>query len=633
MIMSSQKPDVKSILLGKALKNSEIASEKLNVGWGLSIMASDAVSSVAYAIEEILLVLVPVLGMASIGYLNLVALPIMLLLLILAISYSQIIDHYPSGGGAYVVSSENLGKTPALLAASALVVDYVMTVAVSLSSATAAFLSAFPEFTPYRVLIALILLSLITLMNLRGVRESAKIFGLPTYGFILIMMLMILVGTFRLATGTLAPIAYDRVPQTAQNLTLVAMGILMLRAFSSGCSALTGIEAVSNAVPSFKDPSQKVAKRVLLLLVVVIIFIFGGSVLLATKLQVIPQSGQTVVSQMGAAVFGRGILFYILQFMTSIILVLAANTAYNGLPTLLAILAHDNYMPHQFAQRGSKLSFSNGIMFIFFVAGALIILFGASTHALIPLYSVGVFLSFTLAQSGMVIKWMREKEPGWRHRMLINVVGAVMSVVGMIIVFVTKFADGAWMLAIAIPGISILMYYIERHYSAIAKDIMLDVDTAKKIYRPCTGKSSIPCIVLASSFSRPFLKALNHANSVSSDVTVLHIATSDEEGRQFKTQWDACGFPVKLDMIDAPYRDIIPPLEEYLARREATLKSGEFLMVLFVKLVENRAVDNILHNQTTYFIERRLKDFPNVASFIVHYKYNRHASTQAVAEK
>ena len=416
-------------------------------------MASDAVSSVAYAIEEILLVLVPVLGMASIGYLNLVAIPIMLLLLILAVSYSQIIDHYPSGGGAYVVSSENLGRTPSLLAASALVVDYVMTVAVSLSSATAAVLSAFPEFAPYRVVIALLLLALVTLMNLRGVRESAKVFGLPTYGFIIIMLLMIVVGIFRFATGSLDPLVYESAPSVVENLTLMGMNILLLRAFFSGCSALTGIEAVSNAVPSFKHPAQRVAKRVLLLLVVVIIFIFGGSVLLATQLKVIPLHGHTVISQMGAAVFGRGGLFYILQFMTSIILVLAANTAYNGLPTLLAILSHDNYMPHPFAQRGSKLSFSNGIMFIFFAAGLLIAAFGASTHALIPLYSVGVFLSFTLAQGGMVVKWIREKEHGWQYRMLINVTGTLMSAVGMIIVFVTKFVDGAWMLAIAIPGI------------------------------------------------------------------------------------------------------------------------------------------------------------------------------------
>ncbi|WP_250228524.1 APC family permease [Anaeropeptidivorans aminofermentans] len=621
--MKNKKTHFIDLLLGRALVNAEIAGEKLNLPWGLPIMASDAVSSVAYALEEILLVLVPVLGLGAIGYLDVVALPIIILLLILAFSYSQIIDHYPNGGGSYVVSSENLGKGASLFAASALIVDYIMTVAVSLSSATAAFLAAFPSLWEYRVIIAIAFLSIVTLMNLRGVRESAKIFGAPTYGFIVIMMILIITGFIRFITGTLDPIKYTGVPDFNGGLSESLLILLLLKAFSSGCSALTGIEAVSNAVPSFKDPAQKTAKHVLYVLVCIIIFIFGGSVLLASRLHVIPLEGHTVISQMGMAIFGSGPMFYLLQFATSLILLLAANTAYNGLPNLLALLAFDNYMPHQFSQRGRKLSFSNGILFIYFVAGGLIIFFQADTHHLIPLYSVGVFLSFTLAQTGMVAKWFKIKGNGWKRKMLINIIGSIMSFVGMVIVFVTKFSSGAWMLGIAIPMISIIMYSIHKHYKAVYDDIRLEPEEAKSLYKPCTSTNQRPFIVLGSSFSRPFIKAINYANALSANVTAVHIATSDEDKAKFQELWKKSGFGFPLVIIEAPYRDIIPPIADYIEQWHNELPHNGFLTVVLVKFVENHFVDKILHNQTTYFIERRLKSFNYVATLMVHYIYKK----------
>ncbi|MDR0286352.1 MAG: APC family permease, partial [Clostridiales bacterium] len=410
---------IKNILLGKPLSNEDLKHEKLSRLWGLPIMASDAVSSVAYAVEEILMALVGTgvtagLGLLAVKYVGLVSLPIIVLLLILVFSYTQIISHYPNGGGAYIVSMENFGRRPALLAASCLMVDYIMTVAVSISSSTAAIISTFPALDNYAVIISLVCLALITLINLRGVTESSKIFGIPTYAFIFSMAIMIITGFIRILAGALPAISYSDAVLVSDNilpdnlLSNITL-LLFLKAFSSGCSALTGVEAVSNAIPAFKEPSQKTAKHVLFMLGGIIVFIFGGTSFLATSLKVIPLPDNTVISQMANAVFGRNIMFFILQFTTSLILLLAANTAFNGLPILLSILAKDRYMPRQFSQRGTKFSFSNGIMFILIMASLLLIIFQADTHKLIPFYAVGVFVSFTISQGGMFVKWVRSK--------------------------------------------------------------------------------------------------------------------------------------------------------------------------------------------------------------------------------
>lgn len=610
---------IKRILLGKPLRSDSLSSEKLSRIWGLPIMASDAVSSVAYAIEEILMVLVPVLGLAAVHYLGLVALPIILLLLILIFSYSQIIQHYPNGGGAYVVSQESLGERASLVAASALIIDYTLTVAVSISSSTAALIAAFPALEKYKILISLLSLLLITAINLRGASESSKIFGIPTYAFILIMGILIVTGLVQLISGTLTPIKYDTAIVATEQAMGGMMALVFLRAFSSGCSALTGVEAVSNAVPSFKEPAQKNAKHVLYMLGVIIIFIFGGSVLLASGLQVVPLTGHTVISQMGNAIFGNSILFYILQFTTSLILLLAANTAYTGLPNLLAILAKDGYMPRQFSQRGARLSFSNGIIFILIAAGILLVIFRADTHRIIPLYSVGVFVSFTLSQFGMFTKWHREGEKGWRHKSIINGVGALVTAVGAVIVFVTKFSGGSWILAIVIPIICVLMSYIKKHYDFVGRQLV--VEDFHAIYKEKSSTSNKPCVVLASSLSRSVVKALNYANSISANVTALHISTDPDSAARLKKQWDDLQIDIPLVIIDSPYRDIIVSLEEYIYEREADLKPGQDLTVVMIKFVEEHLHDTVLHNQTTYFIERKLRHHKNVVTVVIPYIY------------
>ncbi len=619
--------NVKNVVLGRALRSEELESEKLGKLWGVPIMASDAVSSVAYAIEEMLLVLVPAIGLASVKYLGLVSAPIILLFLVLAFSYSQIITAYPNGGGAYIVSSENIGKNAAMTAAAALIIGYVMTVAVSLSAATAALVSVFPMLSNHRLLFALLFLCLITIFNLRGMRESAKVFGIPTYAFIVIMVVLIITGIVRLVMGNLEPLEYS--PAVLESATGASTGtglgvvslFLLLRAFSSGCSALTGVEVVSNAVPSFREPSRRNAKQVLFILVAIIIVIFGGSVFLVTKLGIIPLDDKTVMSQLGLAVFGDGVMFYILQFATSLILLLAANTAYNGLPTLLSILAGDGYVPRQFMHRGTRLSFSNGILFIFFAAGILLVVFNAETHYLIPLYAVGVFISFTLSQFGMVMKWVRSREKGRIHKLLINGLGALMTLVGALVVFVTRFNQGSWVLIFVIPAIVLLMQKTKKHYELVEKQ--LSVDDFMAHYRKSKSVDINPCIVLVGQMNRSVLKALNYANLISSNVTALCVATDEGYGEALSKQWRESGIDIPLKVVYAPYREIIEPIENYIAKEEAEIATGETITVVMSRFMEKTWFANILHNQTAYFIMKRLRAHRNVATVLVPYIYSR----------
>ncbi|GLB27568.1 amino acid permease [Lacrimispora xylanolytica] len=614
------KKKLKNILLGNALKSNDLEGEKLGPFWGVPIMASDAVSSVAYAIEEMLLVLVPIIGLAAVDYLGLVTSPIILLFLVLAFSYSQIIACYPNGGGAYVVSAENIGKTASLVAASALMIGYVMTVAVSLSAATAALVSAFPAFINYRLLFALLFLCIITLLNLRGMREASKLFGIPTYAFILIMLALIVTGFVKLFTGNLSPVQYPESMKSVTDGVGTVSLFLLLRAFSSGCSALTGVEVVSNAVPSFREPSQKNAKNVLFILVGIIIVIFGGSVILVTSLHIIPLEGKTVISQLGSAVFGHGIMFYILQFATSLILLLAANTAYNGLPTLLAILADDGYVPRQFMHRGTRLSFSNGILFIFFLAAFLLIIFNAETHYLIPLYAIGVFLSFTLSQTGMVLRWIRVKGKGYWYKMLINGLGALMTGTGTVIVFVTRFHQGSWLLAIVIPVIVYIMYRIEKHYQFVGRQ--LKVNNFMAHYHKSVSKDTNLCIVLVGGINRSVLKALNYANLITSNVVALHISTDEKQSELLRKKWVETGIDVPLEVVNSPYRELIEPVEDYISKREQNLEPGDMITIVMSRFMEESWFANILHNQTTYFIMQRLRRHRNVSTVLVPYLYS-----------
>jgi len=619
----SQIEQIKRVLLGRELNNDRLTSEKLSRIWGLPIMASDALSSVAYAVEEILMALAPVLGMAATNYVGLVSIPILALLLVLVVSYSQIIKNYPNGGGSYIVSKANFGSGPALLAASCLMVDYIMTVAVSISSSTAAITAAFPALQGFEVAISLGSIALITLGNLRGIRESSKIFGTPTYAFIFAMGAMIVTGVVRMIQGNLPPVQYTAAQQATMPIDAVGTLtlFLFLRAFASGCSALSGVEAVSNAIPNFRPPAQRNARDVLLMLGSISLFLFGGASMLATHLKVMPLEGTTIMSQMGSAIFGSGFMYYALQFTTSLILLLAANTAYSDLPLLLSLLSKDHYMPHQFGQRGTKRSFSNGIMFIFFAAGLLIIGFNADTHRLIPFYAVGVFLSFTLSQAGIFTHWLRDKTPGWHYKALINGIGALVTSVGSVVVFTTKFSEGAWFLLIVVPSIIWFMSATNHHYERFFKEISLDGYDYR--FPGAHGSDKVPCVVLIHNLNRASLKTLNCALEISSNVTPVHISTTPRHTEKLVEQWAALGIDIPLTILDAPYRQIMPPLEEYLSKREAAIGKGQLLTVVLTKFVGSGWRDAIYHNQTTFFIERNLVRHRNIATVLVPYLYNR----------
>ncbi len=615
--------NLKKFLLGNPLKDDQLKNEKLSRFWGLPILASDAVSSVAYAVEEILMSLLPALGLMAVNYVGLVSLPIILLLLILIFSYSQIINHYPDGGGAYVVSKENFGRNASLLAATCLVIDYIMTVAVSVSSSTAAILAVCPSLEPYRIIISLVCVGVITFINLRGIGESSKIFGIPTYAFIFCMITLIFTGIVRFFSGTLEPIQYS--PEQISHIisgNLQGMSLaVFLCAFSSGCSALTGVEAVSNAIPSFKEPCQKNARHVLFMLGGIIVFIFGGTSFLATVIKAYPLEETTVLSQMATAIFGNGIMFYALQITTSLILLLAANTSYSGLPILLSILAKDHYMPRQFSQRGTKLSFSNGIMFIFIVSSLLLIAFNADTHRLIPFYSVGVFISFTISQFGMFVKWIKSKEEGWKYKSLINGFGALVTFIGSIVVFTTKFIHGSWVLLILIPLMMWFMSSTQKHYLKFLKGIsMLGWEYH---YKESPSSDVFPCVVLVNKINRAALKTFDYANKITSNVTVLHVSVSEEETETLKCQWEELKMGVPLTIIYTPYRDIVAKIIKYVDGRRAELTPGENLTVVLTRISGSGILDEIYHNQTTFFIEQELRKFENVATTLVPYFYSR----------
>lgn len=398
----------KELLIGKPLKSEDIHHEKFSVFRGLPILSSDAISSVAYACEEILWVLIPVVGILAFKYTFFVSLAIIILLCILIFSYRQTIDSYPKGGGSYIVSKDNLGTMPSLVAGASLTIDYILTVAVSSCAGTAAITSAFPQLLTHKVTITIIIIIIMSIGNLRGISESGKLFSLPTYLFVVMSVLMVIYGIIKVYVFGYIPHQTAAIPNAVGGLGI----LIFLKAFSAGCTALTGIEAVSDGVPNFKEPAQKNAKTVLWLLFGIVVVIFGGMAFLSTLYHAVPSFDKTVISQMGEQVFGRGILFYIMQIATTLILIMAANTAFTDLPLLLSFIARDGYAPRQFLKRGDRLSFSNGIIVLAIFASLLVILFKAETHFLLPLYAIGVFLSFTLSQTGMVMKWIRSKEKG-----------------------------------------------------------------------------------------------------------------------------------------------------------------------------------------------------------------------------
>lgn len=610
---------LKKLLIGRPLKNEELQDEKLNVFWGLPILASDAVSSVAYAGEEILWVLILSIGLMAYKYMFFTALAIVLLLLILVISYRQTIDSYPSGGGSYTVAKDNLGDISGLVAGASLIIGYILTVSVSASAGTAAITSALPAILPYKVEITVALIILMTIGNLRGVKESARIFGIPTYIFIVSMLALIITGIVKVYIFNYSPQAIYEIPEATGDITL----FLLLRAFSAGCAGLTGVEAVSNAIPNFSEPAQKRAKTVLWLLWLLVLVIFGGTSFLATLYHAVPNYETTVLSQIALQVFGNGVMFYILQVATTIILVMAANTSFSGLPLLLSLIARDGFAPRQLARRGERLGYSNGIMLLSIAAIGLVILFKGETHLLMPLYAIGVFISFTLSQTGMFVRWIKNKESGWMYKAVVNGFGALVTFITVLIIAYTKVHLGAWIVIVLIPIFVLLMLKTRSHYQDVARQLRLTPDKVAAETDIIEVQKYV--IVLVDTLNKASLKAINYARHLTNDrnIVAFHVSIDKEAARKSREKWKACNLPIPLVIKYSPYREVIGPLLKYIESEEHESHPGDMITVVMPQFVVSKWWENIYHNQTAYLIRQKLMLDRHIAVVTVPYVLDR----------
>ncbi|TGE32194.1 APC family permease [Desulfosporosinus sp. Sb-LF] len=609
--------NLKRRLLGEKLPTDKLSEEKFNVFWGLPLLASDAISSVAYAVDEILWVLVPAIGLTSYFWSPKIALAIIILLLVLTISYRQIVSAYPNGGGAYIVAKENLKIKYGLIVGASLSVDYILTVAVSISAGTAAVTSAIPALFPHRISIALFFIALMTIGNLRGVSESSKFFSIPTYAFLITILSLVIVGSIKsIGNGVMAtPILSDS-PVTFG--TRAVSLFLLLRAFSSGCAAVTGVEAICDAVPNFKEPAVKNAKLAYVLLTIAVIITFGGITYLATVFHPVPNSQQTVIAQLAASIFGKGIMFYIIQGTTTVILAMAANTAFAGFPILLSIIARDGYVPRQFALRGHRLGFSNGILLLAIAAGTLIIVFQGDTHLLIPLYAIGVFTSFTLAQAGICLKWFRTKPKGWVYKAFINGLGTLITFITVIVIAITKFLSGAWVVLVIIPIIVLSMLKIRDHYSRIAKRLDIPNDRIERL--KLSSKPTPYVIIPIQSLNVMVVKTLRYAKSLSNEVEVFNVETYEGEADKLRKKWAKLKTDVPLVIKQSAYRDIVGSLTEYIESNEHASRHGDFITVLLPQFVVAKPWEMALHNNTSLFIARALLNYRNIVVSLVPFQ-------------
>ncbi|MCS7282845.1 MAG: APC family permease [Anaerolineae bacterium] len=586
---------LRRLLIGSPLATSQLKHERLTKVKALAVFASDALSSTAYATEEILLVLI-LAGSAATAFSWPIALGIATLLAIVAFSYYQTVHAYPNGGGAYIVAHDNLGQLPGLVAAAALLTDYVLTVAVSISAGVAAVTSAFPFLYPYRVIMGVMLIALITILNLRGVRESGTIFSIPTYFFVTMTMMMLGVGMYRWISAGMPPAAPPRIDYPVTHpLTL----FLILRAFSSGCAALTGVEAISNGIPAFKPPESDNAGKTLIAMAVLLITMFLGITFLSHQFGVVPDehTHETVISQLGRMTFGSGTpLYYLFQAATMLILVLAANTAFADFPRLSSILARDRYMPNQFALLGDRLVFSNGILALAVAASALLIIFQGKTTNLIPLYAVGVFLSFTLSQMGMVVRWWRRRGPHWQVKALINGVGAIATAVVLCVFVVTKFIYGAWIVVIWIPLFIGFFLAVHRHYQDVAAQLSLEAFGSP----PPVRRHRV--IVPIAGVHRAVIAALNYARALSDDVTAVYVEVDPNETPKIRRKWEEWGDGVPLVVLPSPYRSIVGPLVEYVDRIDDRRRRDQVVTIVLPQFVPTRWWHHLLHNQTAWLI-------------------------------
>jgi amino acid transporter len=593
----------KRLVVGAPIPSHLAHHERFSKVTGLAVLSSDALSSVAYATEEILRVLL-IGGIASLALVTPIGFVIAAMLAVVAFSYRQTIHAYPSGGGAYIVAKDNLGQMPSLIAAASLLIDYVLTVAVSVAAGVAAITSAMPQWQWARVEMTLLFVALLMMGNLRGVKESGRIFAAPTYFFIGSMLLVIGVGAWRYFTGALV-----QVPVPAAAAATTATGVLttfaILRAFSNGCTAMTGVEAVSNGVPAFRPPESRNAASTLVTMAVLAITMFMGITLLAHAYGIVPNDAETVISQIARATFGgRGTLYFAVQIATMLILVLAANTAYADFPRLASIVARDRFLPRQFTTQGDRLAFSNGILILSGLAALLLAVFGGDTHALIPLYMIGVFVSFTLSQAGMVVHWWRLREAGWRSSAVINGFGAIVTGVVLVIVAATKATEGAWIILVMIPVLVVIFTVTRRHYDQVASELTL------RGWSPdAVGRHVV--LVPIGSLQRAVIKALRYARSMSDDVRAVYVEIDPASTRTMQDQWAEWGQGVELVVLESPYRSLMEPLLEYIEQVQTRDRNG-YVTVVLPEFVPRRLWQHLLHNQHALLIKGALLFKPNI---------------------
>ena len=599
MAEESSFPTLKRFLLGKPIPSHLAHHERLSRVTGLAVLSSDALSSVAYATDFIVATLV-VAGTAALGYAIPISLVITALLAVVAFSYRQTIHAYPTGGGAYRVAKENISPMAGLIAAASLLVDYTLTVSVSISAGVLAITSAFPSLDSYRVELCLFFLTMLTVGNLRGLKESGQIFAIPTYFFVVCIFTLIAAGLYRYFTGDLVPI--EQQPSTlgeAKPLTT----FLLLTAFANGCTAMTGVEAVSDGVPAFRAPEAKNAAATLVAMAILAIAMFLGITFLARAYQVIPTSAESGVSQLGRAVFGRGPIYYLVQAATTLILVLAANTAYADFPRLASIVSRDGFLPRQFMNQGDRLAFSNGILVLSAFAALLIIVFAGDTQSLLPLYMIGVFISFTLSQTGMVIHWRQTREPGWKTSALINGFGAVTTGVVLIIVAVTKTFEGAWIVLVLIPIIVMLFRATRRHYDHVGAQLTLRNYTPQR-------KVHNTVLIPIGGIQRAVVEALRYAETLSDDVRGVYVDVDPAATDQVQREWGTWGGRTQLIVLPSPYRSVMEPLLEYIEQVENE-RPDDYVTVILPEFVPARWWQHLLHNQRALLIKGALLFRPN----------------------
>lgn len=586
---------LKYLLIGSPLPTQQMSQKRLNKIRALAAFSPDALSSIAYANQEIYLGLV-VAGSVGLSLSFPIGLAIVSILLIVSISYFQTIHAYPSGGGSYIVARENLGTHIGLVAAAALLIDYILTAAVSLTAGVEALASAFPVLWSYRVPASLALLLLITLINLRGLRETGTVMSIPVYLFLFTYIPMLLYGLVILKTQGVVPMSSVAPPAT-QPLTL----LLILHAFSTGCTALTGIESISNGVPAFRDPVSKNAGQTLLVMAILMGFLFLGSIGLTQYLGVVANPEETILAALARRLLGNGIAYVVIQTTTMLILTVAANTSFADFPRVAAILAKDGFLPRQFTNLGDRLVFANGIFALAITSGLLIVIFLGESHLLVPLFAVGAFLAFTLSQAGMVFHWIRAHGRVWKLKALANGLGALATGITVFVIGISKFVEGAWITVILIPLLVLMFTRIRSHYREVGSRL-----TLRGLPAPHPLLSSSHVIIPISGVHRGIIDAMEFAQSISKDITAVYVELEPGSGEQIRETWEYWWPDVPLVVVPSPYRSIVAPLLDFLDKNDREHNDGNPAVIILPEYIPNNWWQGLLHNQTTRLLEDAL---------------------------